>query len=193
MENIENQEIQKQQNQEAFKKEFGKDMKGLNQDEQNLLGEMGNNFDSNSKDLKGAFNKTIDDKVNKNLSNLGEEDKNKLKSLKEGMLKNPNDLKEIAGILAEINSIIGTDVAENSRQAKDYQANQEQSSKQNSELQKFKDEFSKMLNKSSELIKQNQDKAKKVNLASKNEQEKSGAEAEKNLIELWPDSKPKEA
>lgn len=193
MGNIENQEIQKQQNQEAFKKEFWKDMKWLNQDEQNLLGEMWNNFDSNSKDLKGAFNKTIDDKVNKNLSNLWEEDKNKLKSLKEWMLKNPNDLKEIAWILAEINSIIGTDVAENSRQAKDYQANQEQSSKQNSELQKFKDEFSKMLNKSSELIKQNQDKAKKVNLASKNEQEKSWAEAEKNLIELWPDSKPKEA
>jgi len=40
-------------------------------------------------------------------------------------------------------------------------------------LQKFKDEFSKMLNKSSELVKQNQDKAKKANLASKNEQEKS--------------------
>lgn len=174
-------------NQEAFKKEFWKDMEWLNQDEQNLLGEMWNNFDSNSKDLKGAFNKTIDDKVNKNLSNLWEEDKNKLKSLKEWMLKNPNDLKEIAWVLAEINSIIGTDVAENSRQAKDYQANQEQSSKQNSELQKFKDEFSKMLNKSSELVKQNQDKAKKANLASKNEQEKSWAEAEKSLAE-WPET-----
>jgi hypothetical protein len=45
-------------------------MEDLSPDEQNSLSDLGGNFDSNSKDLKAAFNKTVDDKVNKNLSNL---------------------------------------------------------------------------------------------------------------------------
>lgn len=175
-------------NGEAFKKEFWDKMTDMSPDEKNLLGELVHNFDSETKDLKWAFNKTVDDKVNKNLSNLWAEDKEKLKSLKEWMLKNPNDLKEIASALAEINSIIWTDVAENSRQAKDYQANQEQMSKQNSKLQEFKDEFSKMLTKSRELVKQNQDKAKQANNAWADEQKKSWEEAENSLAEWWPES-----
>lgn len=175
-------------NQEAFKKEFWDKMTDMSPDEQNLLSELWNNFDSENKDLKSAFNKTVDDKVNKNLSNLWEEDKQKLKSLKEGMLKNPNDLKEMASALAEINSIIGTDVAENSRQAKDYQANQEQASKQNSKLQEFKDEFSKMLGKSRELVKQNQEKAKQANNKWAEEQKQVWQKAEANLLSEWPET-----
>lgn len=179
-------------NQEAFKKEFWKQMEDLSPDEQNSLSDLGGNFDSNSKDLKAAFNKTVDDKVNKNLSNLWEEDKQKLKSLKEGMIKNPNDLKEIASALAEINSIIWTDVAENSRQAKDYQAIQEQSTKQNSKLQEFKDEFSKMMDKSRELVLKNTKKAKEANNAWTEEQKKSWAEAE-NILAEWPDISEKKS
>ncbi len=174
-------------NGEAFKKEFWDKMTDMSPDEKNLLGELGSNFDSETKDLKWAFNKTVDDKVNKNLSNLWAEDKEKLKSLKEWMLKNPNDLKEMASALAEINSIIWTDVAENSRQAKDYQATQEQTTKQNSKLQEFKDEFSKMLTKSRDIVKQNQDKAKQANNAWAEEQKQVGQKAEANLLSEWPE------
>jgi hypothetical protein len=108
------------------------------------------------------------------------------------MIKNPNDLKEIASALAEINSIIWTDVAENSRQAKDYQAIQEQSTKQNSKLQEFKDEFSKMMDKSRELVLKNTKKAKEANNAWTEEQKKSWAEAENSLAE-WPDISEKKS
>ena len=79
IEKNENQDL----NQEAFKKDFWEQLTNLSPDEQNQANQLWANFDSNTKDLKWAFDKTVDNMVNKNLSNLWEEDKNKLKSLKE--------------------------------------------------------------------------------------------------------------
>lgn len=174
-------------NQETFKKEFWDKMTDMSPDEKNLLSEVGNNFDSENKDLKQAFNKTIDDKVNKVLSNLWQEDKDKLKSLKDGMLKNPNDLKEMAKALSEINSIIWTENKENAIQWENFAKAQEQAAKEKTKLQEFMDEFSKMLTKSRELVKQNQEKAKQANSKWALEQKQVGQKAEANLLKEWPE------
>lgn len=184
IEKNENQDL----NQEAFKKDFWEQLTNLSPDEQNQANQLWANFDSNTKDLKWAFDKTVDNMVNKNLSNLWEEDKNKLKSLKEWMLTNPNDLKEMLFVMKEMNSIIWTDNKESAIQWENFNKNQEQAQKEKTKLQEFKDEFSKMLTKSQDLVKQNQEKAKQANLEWAKKQEEDWNKAESDLDSWWPET-----